>query len=162
MPCCNFRQLPNFNPRSLAGATADKTLKYIYITISIHAPLRERHDVLRGYQQPAPISIHAPLRERRRPPPDTHSEVHFNPRSLAGATCGIVLDTSYGYISIHAPLRERPLLQALMPEQPAFQSTLPCGSDSTAGQFFYRLVYISIHAPLRERRNRVLTPLAKV
>ena len=75
-----------FNPRSLAGATKanrkalvsplfQSTLpcgsdeaEYDAMReelISIHAPLRERHESLIEYIHAFRISIHAPLRERR-------------------------------------------------------------------------------------------------
>ena len=77
----------NFNPRSLTGATISVFSISLLITISIHAPLRERltqsllvpcrvkfqstlpygSDKSQLKQNlPGSISIHAPLRERRR------------------------------------------------------------------------------------------------
>ena len=56
------------------------------------------------------ISIHAPLRERRRQLPDAHgTSLHFNPRSLTGATISELSVAGFSAISIHAPLRERPV-----------------------------------------------------
>ena len=56
--------MANFNPRSLAGATAHLGEQAIENIISIHAPSRERHGA--KYKIPR--------------------YYHFNPRSLAGAT----------------------------------------------------------------------------
>ena len=55
----------DFNPRSLAGATACMYDALGIAPISIHAPSRERHPgaVNRGYG--VTISIHAPSRERQ-------------------------------------------------------------------------------------------------
>ena len=78
------------------------------VVISIHAPSRERRPSFITSAPLSMISIHAPLRERRLlflpalgattfqstlpcgsdrlTALDIHSEAHFNPRSLAGAT----------------------------------------------------------------------------
>ena len=105
------------------------------------------------------ISIHAPSRERRqvlfcRPA----GRRHFNPRSLAGATKMIIGKAYDGQISIHAPSRERRSLKMLKiylalisihaPSRERlrrrnagrgrerFQSTLPRGSDSIKTNYF--------------------------
>ena len=57
-----------------------------------------------------PISIHAPLRERLRVQRCSIMPEHFNPRSLAGATCYFGSHTYDTRIPIHAPSRERLLL----------------------------------------------------
>ena len=97
-----------FNPRSLTGATHYKLFKCWIISISIHAPLRERPQLESEkknallFQSTLPygsdgyikhlasiidISIHAPLRERHRQLSAFGISVqHFNPHSLTGAT----------------------------------------------------------------------------
>ena len=119
-----------FNPRSLTGAT--------------------QHTIQqKGLEF---ISIHAPLRERRLRRHLNNGDLYFNPRSLTGATsCPAFRLHPHDFISIHAPLRERPLesinacyksyisihapLRERRPHRckvcqpPAFQSTLPYGSD---------------------------------
>ena len=140
----------NFNPRSLTGATsvdADGTLTWTFqstlpygsdstnpiqnkaVKISIHAPLRERlnllthHSSFARYFNPRSltgatmiygqimtcqdISIHAPLRERLTPFDNLSMVHHFNPRSLTGATVAAAPIATQRAISIHAPLRER-------------------------------------------------------
>ena len=85
----NIRRLSckNFNPRSLAGATQISerytsshqfqstlprgsdwkcSIKIIGITISIHAPSRERRESTVIWDEDSAISIHAPSRERLR------------------------------------------------------------------------------------------------
>ena len=76
------------------------------------------------------ISIHAPLRERQffQQFLDCH-HIHFNPRSLTGATGKTMSFADNIKISIHAPLRERPLLSSGVQFPSLFQSTLPRGSD---------------------------------
>ena len=100
LPCGSDRVSPrgsscagNFNPRSLAGATAVDKSKVGDCGISIHAPSRERliSDLDRFVIMN--ISIHAPSRER---PFASH------------------LRNNRGRISIHAPSRER-LLSYLWP-----------------------------------------------
>ena len=76
----------NFNPRSLAGATCSSSSWMQALIISIHAPLRERHGFRHAVAAQAEISIHAPLRERPAPAQHRRPCRNFNPRSLAGAT----------------------------------------------------------------------------
>ena len=99
----------NFNPRSLAGATQVFLFFVVTCSISIHAPLRERHITNKLLLVVFVISIHAPLRER---PTISHFAFvygyDFNPRSLAGATKANDWAIRCVHISIHAPLRERP------------------------------------------------------
>ena len=123
----------------------------------------------------AGISIHAPSRERPQSLLIQHSNHHFNPRSLAGATLLQAKLMLLEDISIHAPSRERPLDSRMAFDNLLFQSTLPRGSDyaglascrktvyfnprSLAGATlstprFYGHHQISIHAPSRERQAR--------
>ena len=77
----------------------------------------------------ASISIHAPVRERLPAADALAGGLHFNPRSLAGATSATAAARSARMISIHAPSRERLYIFFT----PKVQKT------------------ISIHAPSRER-----------
>ena len=120
-----------------------------YLAISIHAPLRERpagktvREVEIIFQSTLPcgsdprqrvqpplrlISIHAPLRERLQDNVWLVQNLHFNPRSLAGATATFLNNMEFAQ----------------------FQSTLPCGSDAATAAAALSSA-ISIHAPLRER-----------
>ncbi len=160
------------------GSDESVLVNGIETLISIHAPLRERHDEIPGIDADVLISIHAPLRERlpcygasyiqaqfqstlpygSDPYGQSFSSVgeHFNPRSLTGATCLRPASQGHGHISIHAPLRERPLLRARHSLISLFQSTLPYGSDLDYQNNHHPRFQISIHAPLRERRkNRI-------
>ena len=108
---------------------------------------------------------------------DSYTEcLHFNPRSLTGATnhlqliLNLVIFQStlpYGSdriisrccrlcikISIHAPLRERLRQYEIAFQTMLFQSTLPYGSDGANYQDFEHMYCISIHAPLRERHHQ--------
>ena len=60
-----YIHLRHFNPRSLARATRLFLMTILLQKISIHAPSRERHDKVFGYQERYAISIHAPSRERQ-------------------------------------------------------------------------------------------------
>ena len=84
----------NFNPRSLAGATFLVSTVIPFIQISIHAPSRERREVITNHRMSIEISIHAPSRERLVYISKTRPIMHFNPRSLAGATEGSYYDCS--------------------------------------------------------------------
>ena len=136
---------------------------HLHIDISIHAPSRERQSCPSWRQELRPISIHAPSRER----PHTlnmatlvrsfqstlprgsdvsgkgknqNQLLHFNPRSLAGATFLLACDADVlAWISIHAPSRERHHWGAADDAVIVFQSTLPRGSDQ-AGRFPYLLL----------------------
>ena len=98
--------------------------------------------------------------------------MHFNPRSLAGATDDHIRWSPVTGISIHAPSRERRCWRYERTYTAEFQSTLPRGSDSLlwlrqayASNFNprslagatglhsgeYVVEDISIHAPSRER-----------
>ena len=59
-----IKKSADFNPRSLAGATAILMRHGVNVAISIHAPLRERLGVKALSTLGVVISIHAPLRER--------------------------------------------------------------------------------------------------
>ncbi len=76
----------DFNPRSPAGATEMSRLIDGVVSISIHAPLRERLFAEVRYHRGGAISIHAPLRERRICLSLCQFFKYFNPRSPAGAT----------------------------------------------------------------------------
>ena len=60
----NYSPLLDFNPRSLAGATYNPTMLGKALTISIHAPSRERPIFVPKEIPEGIISIHAPSRER--------------------------------------------------------------------------------------------------
>ena len=143
--------LTNFNPRSVAGATAGIGVTPGTPIISIHAPLRERLHALEAQAKDAIISIHAPLRERLKSRLILPSVLVFQSTLPCGSDKA-VFDCDMAYeISIHAPLRERLLLLSRQIITLAFQSTLPCGSDE-AKEKILKHRQISIHAPLRERR----------
>ena len=130
-----------FNPRSLAGATVS------WITVLASAPLFQStlpcgsDSRISTIHFLATISIHAPLRERQTLTGGLLIlKLHFNPRSLAGATTPVIeCDPATG-ISIHAPLRERRL----------------------AATVKRACVSISIHAPLRERPNWLSAIYSKI
>ena len=69
----------------------DTPVRRLLVGISIHAPSRERLIVIHDVIAALIISIHAPSRERPdylRPHLRLH--IHFNPRSLTGATYGVL------------------------------------------------------------------------
>ena len=164
----------DFNPRSLAGATFQKRFFAFSLFISIHAPSRERHW---GFAKDAyldVISIHAPSRER---PTAIRvmaaPQLHFNPRSLAGATKRLYSSLLSLRISIHAPSRERRNVTVNVGSgggdfnprsltgatslvhyiSTSFNDFNPRSLTGATLAFFARTWgnYISIHAPLRER-----------
>ena len=100
--------LRHFNPRPLAGATTGVTMTDHAIVISIHAPLRGRHEMTETDLMHEIISIHAPLRGR--------------------LFLAVVLVHKVN-ISIHAPLRGRREERQWIIRLTIFQSTPPCGGD---------------------------------
>ena len=80
---------------------------YAKALISIHAPSRERPKLMLTFCCKVIISIHAPSRERLLIQSVSQIHRYFNPRSLAGATMLISIGT-FGR---------------------TFQSTLPYGSE---------------------------------
>ena len=126
--------------------------------VSIRAPVRERMlEVLLADAEPPAVSIRAPVRERIRgmvswSMPDegfnprsraganggfcgwTCARAGFNPRSRAGANLPIRRAIQRASVSIRAPVRERIVLRHRGgSSHPAFQSALPCGSESLGG-----------------------------
>ena len=119
----------DFNPRSLTGATMLYVENLGDHLISIHAPLRERLQVLRPTYGRFQISIHAPLRERR----------------------GVIFASSNtALFQSTLPCGSDSKFYAQHTGDFRFQSTLPCGSDGEH-YLFVGMTVISIHAPLRER-----------
>ena len=142
--------------------------------ISIHAPSRERLRAIHERSRTALFQSTLPHGSDTLPPSFLPTSLHFNPRSLTGAT---YIPKSYelqSKISIHAPSRERRRAYQSQLYCQRFQSTLPHGSDSDTisvvaapSDFNPRSLTgataknglsvfqanISIHAPSRERRN---------
>ena len=140
----------HFNPRSLTGATFDIHVFSTQISISIHAPSRERRC--------CSISIGIPHIFQSTLPRGSDCNsllvksyyVNFNPRSLAGATPSTLLPYSRMLISIHAPSRER------RGKYPHRSVSFYFNPRSLAGAtlsicFALASITISIHAPSRER-----------
>ena len=79
------------------------------------------------------------------------ADVHFNPRSLTGATVHELLHLIIPIISIHAPLRERPLYCVILNSVKNISIHAPLRERLLPLIFFTVKKKISIHAPLRER-----------
>ena len=106
------------------------TPQAFFLFISIHAPSRERLLKLPIVKLKLPFQSTLPRGSDAKIFYAAYAFGYFNPRSLAGATNGLV---SYSVPSL-------------------FQSTLPRGSDASALSANYNLG-ISIHAPSRERQD---------
>ena len=140
----------DFNPRSLAGATAICSADCSQYLFQSTLP--------RGSDFLLPAESYIPTNFNPRSLAGATLSIskkelcknHFNPRSLAGATAQKFDTLPVLNISIHAPSRERLTAGQINRFIIIFQSTLPRGSDwaymqSNAHQL------ISIHAPSRER-----------
>ncbi len=151
----------HFNPRSLTGATFDIHVFSTQISISIHAPSRERRccsisiGIPHIFQSTLPRGSDNPT---RRPQPQERLFQSTLPR---GSDDIITLYLSLRRISIHAPSRERRTGCACIHIADTFQSTLPRGSDLNIILGDY-LVKISIHAPSRERLTGQITIRYKI
>ena len=97
----------NFNPRSLAGATAKVHRLSQPFAISIHAPSRERPHTIECFYRRWKFQSTLPRGSDRTRTLRPAKNCYFNPRSLAGATPARALVTVPNRISIHAPSRER-------------------------------------------------------
>ena len=96
------------------------------MTISIHAPLRERPLTSTDVKV---VSSTLPYGSDYEAPACPFDTDDFNPRSLTGATRSCCFDSCPLPISIHAPSRERQGVTEGIPVDVVFQSTLPHGSD---------------------------------
>ena len=143
----------NFNPRSLAGATYLAAYFRHSFFISIHAPLRERQNLLIHHVLYTSISIHAPLRERRYLIQENRNAENFNPRSLAGATsCRInvcLQPLNFNPRSLAGATVRTPRSQS---SDVHFNPRSLAGATASAKRVFSENL-ISIHAPLRERQS---------
>ena len=163
--------VPDFNPRPLAGATgADficfsvnafqstppcggDTIGFVqgrHFFISIHAPLRGRLRRSAASREVGVFQSTPPCGGDRSINGFTFRLSDFNPRPLAGATYSFVDVTPESPISIHAPLRGRLIASGLFIKGGQFQSTPPCGGDLGTALPTVSIM-ISIHAPLRGR-----------
>ena len=79
---------------------------------------------------------------------------NFNPRSLTGATKKLSALRSVAIFQSTLPYGSDLLLLLLLLISSVFQSTLPYGSDTFGAGAEDERTCISIHAPLRERRRR--------
>ena len=85
-----------------------------------------------------------------------NGSLHFNPRSLTGATVVRPVLLTACVISIHAPLRERQnRLDLSLTGRSNFNPRSLTGATAAASRLIYMWT-ISIHAPLRERPQKVL------
>ena len=150
MPSPPERQRKNFNPRSLAGATAlglsERSLSLFQSTLPRGSDILLIIIRVREGQFQSTLPRGSDEQWRM----DVFATTDFNPRSLAGATHLKRKREAYRRISIHAPSRERlrPLPRrrwrqyfnprslagattcvALSAHAAGFQSTLPRGSD---------------------------------
>ena len=97
-----------FNPRTLTGATAVCLAQFLFVDISIHAPLRVRlNSVLGNFRQQLFQSTHP-----------------------YGCDSDLFDLDFFIMISIHAPLRVRQCVTILTHYRLKFQSTHPYGCDN--------------------------------
>ena len=125
-----FMSITDFNPRSLAGATSNKIVKFITTLYFNPRSLAGATQMQNLKLLAAHISIHAPSRER---------------------LLRYALNYNLELISIHAPSRERLPMRRITAAAWRFQSTLPRGSDGLVPHNTQPVGSISIHAPSRER-----------
>ena len=98
------------------------------------------------------VSIHAPVRERHDQLSSIIQRSSFNSRSREGATPLLVSPQALYRVSIHAPVRERLGVCDCINGAPVVSIHAPVRERLVAGKNF-DLRYVSIHAPVRERRR---------
>ena len=118
----------HFNPRSLAGATTYRSRYWEPVIFQSTLPCGS-DDKIFDFFKAAYISIHAPLRERHYLRPHLRLHIHFNPRSLAGATCALIAAGTPQHDFNPRSLAGATFLMRMLDVTKVFQSTLPCGSD---------------------------------
>ena len=96
------------------------------------------------------VSIHAPVRERRVVRLSISTPLGFNSRSRKGATLNEQNLISFSYVSIHAPVRERLVSCRTDILRSCFNSRSRKGATSVSRRR-QRMGKVSIHAPVRER-----------
>ena len=147
----------DFNPRSLTGATLFGEGFDVPDCISIHAPSRERRGrcILFGGRKPFQSTLpHGSDRDMR--PHLCRDLLHFNPRSLTGAT-GLTLRAGlFTSISIHAPSRERQHVGGTCPHWSGISIHAPSRERPECPLKRIYEYIISIHAPSRERRYLII------
>ena len=164
----------HFNPRSLTGATFDIHVFSTQISISIHAPSRERRCCSISIGIPHIFQSTLPRGSDYLTATELLSIVEFQSTLPRGSDATSSAHCAATSISIHAPSRERRIgfnktfdtqgFQSTLPrgsdnptrrpqpQERLFQSTLPRGSDDII-TLYLSLRRISIHAPSRERRT---------
>ena len=143
----------NFNPRSLAGATCSIRESINSVSISIHAPSRERHHILRIQNLILRISIHAPSRERHDKNTFRLNSHKFQSTLPRGSDASTLFDKT-----ISPNFNPRSLAGATQIERRQYARNQDFNPRSLAGAtvcvlVLVMLVLISIHAPSRERRS---------
>ena len=145
--------LLHFNPRSLTGATRYPLYQSCCTAISIHAPSRERQNVVGLPHEPRRFQSTLPHGSDLLRIEKYQRHTRFQSTLPHGSDLRCLHDYQYRYISIHAPSRERHHSGRFWPSGPKFQSTLPHGSDVTFSARDAADIDISIHAPSRERHS---------
>ena len=142
----------NFNPRSLTGATAYNPAMFSKgLTISIHAPSRERPTLKRSWSSSTAFQSTLPHGSDHGQT-ETEPTLRIFQSTLPHGSDNNHYGISYASsISIHAPSRERHKAIDKKVFEKEFQSTLPHGSDGKLKTAKKIQLLISIHAPSRER-----------
>ena len=124
---------------------------YVY-TVSIHAPVRERHGASVRIIAGSVVSIHAPVRERRHFQSTEKTTSGFNSRSREGATNLSVSHTTL--ICFNSRSREGATRRTtrLLCARRRFNSRSREGA-TIAGRLNNLVSRVSIHAPVRERQT---------
>ena len=140
----------HFNPRSLTGATFDIHVFSTQISISIHAPSRERRCCSISIGIPHIFQSTLPRGSDYLTATELLSIVEFQSTLPRGSDATSSAHCAATSISIHAPSRERRIGFNKTFDTQGFQSTLPRGSDWKCSIKIIGIT-ISIHAPSRER-----------
>ena len=142
----------NFNPRSCEGATFSGLNSLVLLTISIHAPAKERLEQLSSDYSEIYISIHAPAKERHHTQIQGVALMNFNPRSCEGATNQFIIKPEAVNISIHAPAKERQLIGRQIGGDGFDFNPRSCEGATLLDKISDNSWCISIHAPAKERQ----------
>ena len=129
----------HFNPRSLTGATFDIHVFSTQISISIHAPSRERRCCSISIGIPHIFQSTLPRGSDYLTATELLSIVEFQSTLPRGSDATSSAHCAATSISIHAPSRERRIGFNKTFDTQGFQSTLPRGSDFHRVAHYLRL-----------------------
>ena len=127
----------------------------MFCKVSIHAPVRVRHQFDSRTRDFISVSIHAPVRVRRFVNSFSFSLWSFNSRTREGATSILLFFRYEVTFQFTHPWGCDIKADTKLVLIPRFQFTHPWGCDLASFNFALSFMNVSIHAPVRVRLGKV-------